>query len=284
MKRVLWQGTRTVPCPRRITRVHKLSSSSYVYLELLLLSKNIEVNVESITEYTSNNWCRVQFDTTDLDFRNTPLSRVYQVAIFVVVSSCCVVAFGLAVIAIVVFAITVAVLAVAFVALLLAFAAVVAVTAIVVLVRFVARIVLSTRRGSREHVRSAPALSRLAPMESTPAENTRARARPSRTESSSSIEELGDTTIVTRAQTHAEPARAAESPEVDRTLAILPRATPPPAHRAIVRAPARTEVPNPAHVDAGTDALLAAFPTTASDSRRSTRRRAPQKSELIVQP
>ena len=95
-------------------------------------------------------------------------------------------------------------------------------------------------------------------MESTPADNTRARARSNRAESSSSIEELGDATVVARAQIHAETASPAESPEVDRTLAILPHPTPPPAHRTLERATAHTDPPNPTPVDAGVGALLAA--------------------------
>ena len=76
-------------------------------------------------------------------------------------------------------------------------------------------------------------------MESTPAENTRGRARSNRAESSSSIEYLGDETIVVRAQVHAGPASRADLPEADRTLAILPHPTPPPAHRDIDRATAK---------------------------------------------
>ena len=133
-------------------------------------------------------------------------------------------------------------LASAVVALLFAFTAVVAVTAIVVFLRFVARIVLLFGVGARTLVRSAPALSRLAPMESTPADNTRARARSSRAESTSSIEELGDATVVARAQVHVGTARATESSEVDRTLAILPRRTP---RRRTARSIAPLRIPVP---------------------------------------
>ena len=94
-------------------------------------------------------------------------------------------------------------------------------------------------------------------MESTPADGTRARARTNRAESSSSVEELGDATIVTRAQLHTETASRAES-EVDRTLAILPHPSPPPAHRALERATAHTP-PNSPPADNEVGALLSAF-------------------------
>ena len=101
-------------------------------------------------------------------------------------------------------------------------------------------------------------MSRSRAMESTPADGTRARARSNRAESSSSIEELGDATVVTRAQVHTETASRAES-EVDRTMAILPHPTPPPAHRTLERATAQPTPPNPPPAETEVGALLAAF-------------------------
>ena len=93
-------------------------------------------------------------------------------------------------------------------------------------------------------------------MESTPAENTRLRARSNRAESTSSIEEIGETTIVARAQVHAEPAHPFESIGADRTLAILPAPTPPPPPRSFNRAP-RTAPSSPTLADAGIEVILA---------------------------
>ncbi len=93
-------------------------------------------------------------------------------------------------------------------------------------------------------------------MESTPADNTRARST-SRAESSSSIEELGDATVVARVRApFAEPVEAAE---VDRTLAMLPRPTPPPALRTFERATAPPPPPNSQLAETEVGALLSAF-------------------------
>ena len=150
-----------------------------------------------------------------------------------------------------------AVLVSAVVALFVALAAFAAFAASLGFLRFVARLALLFRICAQKPVRAAPVMSRSRAMESTPADGTRARARTNRAESSSSVEELGDATIVTRAQLHAETASRAES-EVDRTMAILPHPSPPPAHRALERATAHTP-PNPPPADTEVGALLSAF-------------------------
>ena len=153
----------------------------------------------------------------------------------------------------------------AVVLLLVAFVAAVAVAAIVAFLRVRRKNRLVVRCCSQEFVRPAPVVidsdrwSRRPPIIRVPAPVRVARKVPRASRMSPMLPS-------SRAHKSTSGLRALSmSPEVDRTLAILPRHTPPPAHHAIDRVAAHPSPPNPAPGSAGIDTLLAAFNRIAGD-------------------
>ena len=137
----LWQGTRTVPLPPSHSQIPRsYVVRTFVRLSLFIVDCSIKPDYRSY-EYTSNNWCRVQFDLESSIFESTPSNRVLQLVVLAAASFFCAIAAACTVFAIVVFAIVVAVIAVVAVVLLFAFVAAVAATAILGFLRFAARLV-----------------------------------------------------------------------------------------------------------------------------------------------